>query len=333
MKNRNYVSQKSKKTSALIFSMLLAIVVAESAQADVCNLKKQNAVFADSKALMAKVLTEVADSNQAGGFQKVSYAPNKQNVLDHKFHNIDRTLPYFSDMNGVGILTGDEFANIPQGYGSATLIGSCYVLTNRHVVKGILSQKGLPLKLGETFNFSVGQQKNCDSKDQFSAMNQQVTLVDNGNDSEHENSIQADWAILKLQHPIKGVKPVNVDSLYTDEKQMLVRTGFPYEQVKANGNTYEFLSAQYVQSQEFTSGGSAVMSDNISREGISGGAIFYNKFSNGTAKSYLAGISVGIDQNGNGAYMPILHIKSLIKESGKLKWSKIVSQTDGDSCD
>lgn len=328
MKVKNYVSQVSNRVTPLILTVLLGLIASETLHADTCSLKK-NDLLVDSKALMEKVMSE--STTKDDGFQKVSYSPSKQNVLDHKFHNIDRTRPYFDDMNGIGIITGSTFSNKPQTYGSATLISSCYVLTNKHVVKGLLSEKGRNLKTGESFNFSVGQTKNCTSENHFEAMNQEVTLVDHGLDETSGNIIQNDWAILKLKKPIKNVKPVSLGSAYFKNDQMLVRAGYPYQVVKGTG-TFANLSGQYLQNEEF-SAGIGIASDKVSRPGMSGGPAFYTKFVDGIPKAYFAGITVGTVESGKTAILPMLTLKAGIKESGKYTWSEITKQTDTETCD
>lgn len=320
-----------------------------------CSVESQRALRNDSDALIKKIEWEANGQNIQNKEEREAYFSRAQEeVLDHRFHIVDRTLPYFETMNGIGIITGDRFSNKPRTYGSATLIGSCYVITNKHVISGLLRERGQILKPGESFYFSVGQKKECKNSDSFEAMNQIVTLIDYGPVSgKGDGIIVDDWAILKLRKPINSVNPVSHGSAYFMSDQMLVRGGFPYEKLEPTTD-FSILFGQYVQNIKFSSG-VGIASDKISRPGTSGGGLFYTKQINGIPNLYFAGIAVGmvddhdlyskdervgITENADNtlenihmAYIPVLNIKTAIKKSGRLSWAEIVKKDNLDSCD
>lgn len=333
MKTKNYVSIKIANLLIKGLACAALVVAAETAQA-VCSMAQKESLLQDSKDLLAKV----TETNQStGGFIKASYNSNSQaseSSVDSKFHKVDRSHPYFKDFNGVGLITIDKFSpDTTRSWGSAVLIGSCYILTNKHVVDGLLKTKNRSLKTGEKFNFSVGQGESCDNQQPFSASNQAVELVDYGRDLEDQSqdNVRNDWALLKLSKPVSNVNPVRVGSLVIRSKK-LFQAGYPKTEI-LEGQKINFsnLVGNAVEIQTRYPDGAIDTNDGKYHPGLSGGAAFQNKSIDGKPSAFLAGLHVGIgNETGQttGLILSASSIQGQINKSGVVQWEDVVAAKD-----
>ncbi len=313
----------------------------------VCSANANGELFAESKALINK-LTDLekqdVSASENGKFIKAAYHPETATALDHKFHKIDTTLPYFQDLSGVGVLTNTAYKNSLsnlKGYGSATLIGSCYILTNRHVVETSFNGAVTAPKKGQKFFYSAGKNSNCNSKDHFLVQDQEAQVVTFGNPNSEGYGVAQDWALLKLSKPVTDkVRKVKIEDTPSISKGMLMlESGFPADEILASAdpeNQFSQLHSEIVKIEHRKLTGTAVTSDSKVHHGISGGAATYNVYSNGYPTPYLGGINAG--NRGEGAPTEIIattRIREDLKSQGfsEQDWKKITEEHNRESCD
>jgi hypothetical protein len=344
MKNTNYVTSKLANKTALLAVILLAATATQSAFG---ACPPRDDLKADSIAILQKIAQDEgmpaeddADAPSASA-QPVAYNPGKVEMLDHKFHKLDTTAPYLKQLNGVGILTAVPFNNKledTRAYGSATLIGSCYVLTNKHVVKGTAEDFGKTFQIGDKYFYSAGQKK-CDSKNSFLVQDQEATLVTYGAQGEpNVKSPTFDWALLKLKKPVgNGLNPAKIERkpLVTDE-QYLVRAGFPYDEIYNKMDGYAGVQTLRGQIVQVTSkdglAGIVTTSDPDPKPGSSGGSLSYKVMTKVGPQAYLGGITVGMDQQDRSNFLMIKEIKRQLQRSGA-NWEKITEVHNRETCD
>lgn len=278
----------SKNVTVIVSLMLYILFTSGYAAAGSCENK------ADALQDMQQFAKKIADDieGEIPKVLKVNFSSETAGILDHKFHKIDRSLPGFDQLNSVGIITGKPFSNSIQSYGSAVLISPCHVLTNRHVVAEAASGRGESLRIGTNVYFSVGQQKSCDSKQQFGAQNLVGSVVDYGINESNDH----DWAIVKLKTKA-SVSPAELSGAPLTVGRLGVMAGYPHSEIKDQFG-FEYLRAQYVKAINAKVTGLVGVSDTTFRPGLSGGGNFVlDSVDGSTLEAKLVGISVSAGGN------------------------------------
>lgn len=267
-------TQITKQIAKLTLVALAAFAMAGVAQASTCGLAPE--VLKDTQDLAAKIAADF--KKDIPELKTVSLnSDNKPQVdlLDGKFHKIDRSRPVLKQLDSVGVISEKSLlAGGTQVYGSAVLVSPCHVITNRHVVENIAKHKGTKLEVGNEVNFSVGQSKTCDPKNPFLISDLQAKVLEFGK-TESGRAISGDWAIVKLSRPILNheVKPAKVTTRKIGPGEYGMQVGYPGSEIKDQFG-FAYLRGSYIEGKGGGLTGITTISDSRAHYGISGGGIF-----------------------------------------------------------
>lgn len=327
MKTKDYVTQKmDRKLLVSAIALVMGFLFYTQDSDALCNPDKIKQLQMDTKAFMKKI--EAA--TPAGLIVKAAYGDNsaRQAIMDGKFHAVDtQSSEILKPLDAVGVVTAKAFDKAPNGYGSGILINPCFVLTNRHVVKGNAEDRGEQLAIGSKQVFSVGQNKTCESDRPFREQNITGKVIDFGS----SDMLDEDWAIIQLDKPVTTVTAPKLTNAVSHRGDLAIRVGFPFEKIN-QANDPSKISAVRAQFDEVTTnvGGAGTISlrDQSYLPGLSGGGIFkITKNADQSASLRLFAIHGGADDN-----IEIEGIIEKMKANGRGTLENIVKLRQNGSC-
>ena len=205
---------------------LLVLGIGANANADACGRQ-------DTLRDSLEVARRIKEFSQAG----LDWTKRDHPSFDRKLLIVDRNgieikqtgakgeeiVTQLKDFDSSGVISDYRYENESKtyyNYGTAVLLSSCHVITNRHVVTNKGTRK---VSAGHQMFFNVGQ-ASCNSQNHFREQNRSARLVAMGS---YEKKIVNDWAILKLDQPSQVQFVPKMTDKATMRGERLVMVGYP----------------------------------------------------------------------------------------------------------
>lgn len=261
------------------------------------------------------------------GLVPTTFKPNSSDlnkIYDGVEHRLDRSLPFLSQFNSVGIVSSAEVEQMQsqqKKYGGATLVSSCHVLISRHLIPKDSSGKYDTFSM---LNISIGQ-NSCDNPKEFSNQNMKGKVIAMGESS----NISDDWAIVKIPK-VTNIKPSRMlANTSLTKANSLVQVGFPAKEIGSDSIRFRYSRISFTKLDRHNIGGTFFTIDKRDNPASSGSALFIlGKDSSGRPEAHLAGIHYG-----EGLSIDITTIIDKIQAQDAQSNSSVWEQIDNNHCD